>query len=746
MKRKLGLILAAMPIMASPALVHAQVANAADPSPTQTPDTSGEIIVTARLRAEPLQQTPLAVTAITAVEIANSHVQTFVELGNRLPNVQLGTIGQQGRASNMSIRGINYGNADQTGDPSNAFYLDGLYLTRATVNVQDIYDVQQLEVLRGPQNILMGRNAFGGAITIRSKRPTFDGLGGDVEAEVGNYGRRSLRANVNVPIIDDVLALRVASLFNKSDGFYRNVLDGNRRFGGDDTVNFRLGVMLKPTSNLSFYAKYERERNNGDPTPDLNASTPDMYFGQQATNPPNYPTSNPFSIKFNWPLGQKSFVHKDTGLLEGKLRFAGGEITSLTGYQDEKDGMITSTIGGTPNLNQYFQTQASAFSQELRINYELASWISVIAGGYYQTDKIHIGQIVTGVFGNTQNEVKQKRDSEAVFAEVELRPLEKVRINVGGREMWEKKTFSIYPTAARPAGSDFTTILPGLGTYGTSSANWQNFSPRVSVDYRPSSNLMVYATWSKGFKSGGYAALAANIAGAGPYNPEKVTSYEVGFKSTLFDRKLRFNVALFRNELAGLQRRITVQLGGVSANSIINAAGAITQGFEAELNFNPTKTWNIWANTGYLSSHYSSFCAAFGQAPGRPLCAGASPLAVDNTNLDLTNAPKWQIGGGTDYTLLMGEHGTIGFGVEGHYTSSLFTNDSNAALSKRAKMTTVDMNARWSPVSDRFWVTLYVRNLFNVIRTGQGTVAAPTLALWNPTPPRTMGGTVGFKF
>ncbi|HZU63766.1 MAG TPA: TonB-dependent receptor [Novosphingobium sp.] len=735
-------------------------------------DTSiADIVVTARKRAEPLQRTPLAVSALTSEQIEAKAPQNITDLGGSMPNVRIDSLGSQGRAGMLAIRGVNYARSDQAGDPSTAFYIDGLYQPRSTLNVLDMFDIESVEVLRGPQGTLFGRNAFAGAVNIQSKRPTQE-FGGQVEGRIGNYGRWETRAAVNVPIVQDVLAMRASLLVTKSDGYYHSIQENGKPLGGDDNITGRISLLYTPSPDWNIFFKYEHVRDRSQPTPAQNASTtpamassalPAQLFGSIAGDPPNLYNYPRYWTNVNIRPGQDSFVNQDNVALNITRNIEGGSINLITGYQYSSDALFTDPVGGKiAYLTNYYRTQLKNFSQEVRGIKELNKTFQLLVGAYYAHDDLTYGNITYSEYApltaaNSQTNVMQKRDSWAVFGELEVRPMRNVRLNFGGREMGETKDFyfayqSRDPTTVAAAVGLSPGVFLQVGPYGEAKKSWTNFSPKISVDWRPTSEMMLYASWTKGFKSGGFSAISTSLAGAGPYDPERIETWEAGLKSFWFHHRLKANITLFWNNLSDLQRSVNfINSQGQSSNNVFNAASAVTKGVELELEARLTRGLNITGSAGFLDAHYKSFCAAGFSATqilGQPTAqvCNTTTGALDWSGIPLYNAPKFQGSIGVDYKLDLHHGEAVRFNSELNYTSSLFTNDTPWPISMRRPMVVVDAGLRWNSKGDRYYAAFNVKNLFNRIDTQQAIRASSILTVFNYTAPRTYVATLGVKF
>jgi len=335
--------------------------------------------------------------------------------------------------------------------------------------------------------------------------------------------------------------------------------------------------------------------------------------------------------------------------------------------------------------------------------------------------------------------------------------MDRVRLNFSGRQMWEDKHFyfsrqsrnpSTVPAAVGLAGG---TFLPLATPYVTRQKSWQNFSPKISMDWRPTDDVMLYASWTKGFKSGGYPAITSVAPTA--YDPEKIETWEAGIKSFLFDRKLRANLTFFWNNLSDLQRSVnfTDPVTGAATNNVFNAASAVTKGVEVEFEARPVDNLTLRASGGYLKANYKDFCSAgfsstpiLGQA-AFPVCDAVAGK-VDYSGLPLYNAPKWQASFGGNYRVDLGNTGSVTFYGDVNYTSTLFTNDTPWPISRRGAMTLVDTSLQWKSADESLYASIYAQNLFNKIDTQQAIRSGATLTVFNYTPPRRYGLVIGTKF
>jgi iron complex outermembrane receptor protein len=719
------------------------------------------VIVRARKREETQQSTPVTLTAISGPTLERQFVTTLSDVRS-VPNIQIQYVGQFRAAMSATIRGIGYGGINSEIDPEVAVYVDGAYFTRNTTALLDLFDVESIEVLRGPQGTLFGRNALAGAINVRSKRPTGEfGVEGAIRA--GNYGRIDVRAAIDIPLVKDKVAARIAFLSQNSDGYFTNAVD-HKSFMGDDLIAIRPSVKFTPSDNFQWTLIGEFNRDRGDGTPNKNASRPNSTFCTLAglvgdTNCGAHPWSyihpglpgyipgderhnslgDPYTIAFNVTGPNRSDIW---GLVSEAIWDSDiGTFTSITSYRHVKEDFQVDSEG---DVILFFNAQRPAkvtdFSQELRYENKFGD-LDLMAGVYYLHSDLDTSMAVTSIFPAFENHRRstQKRDSFAAFLDLEYHFTDALSFEAGLRYSYEKKDFTF--GAAQP---------PGVAlTYQDLSANWSDVSPHVALHYNVNDDVMLYASWSRGFKSGGFNSLVATAADAGPYQPEKVDGFEIGMKGDFLDDRLRVNLAGFWQLFSGLQRQVVLVNGATTSNLIVNAADATTRGVELEITAVPVDGLRIHASAGYLDAYYTDFCSNIGvvNLPNLVPCSTAQPGFRDLSALNLTLAPKFNVSIGVEYTFEIGNAGSVTLQADYTHESSLETDTGNAAIGHRRPTDLVNASINWEHPSEKFGVSLFARNLFNEIYTQSGLdVGGGIWSTWIPNPPRTWGVELKFKF
>ena len=728
------------------------------PAPAQAgaaPGESGrvsEIVVTAQRRSESLQKVPIAVTAVTGADLARSGVNNLQSATNLVPGLQLG---QSLGSAQVALRGIGLENLSPGAEGSIAFHVDGVFLSRSIAALSSFYDVDQLEVLRGPQGTLYGRNATGGAINVITREPS-EQTSGYVDLTGGNYGRYATDGAVSGALIPGVLLGRLAFQTDDHDGYGRNIVTGH----DVDDLNeqsVRGKLIYKPVNHLSLElsADYHREADHsggyhflggaGFSAPDVPVEPTGLALGGEVANnerdiangqnPQNHVEFYGVSGKLIYDLGNNTELRsltayrRTTYSTQTDLDSTNLELAPT--YQSEHDNQISEELqlaGKTDRLTWltgffYFHENDEG-DLAIPFNNEL---VGFPAPGYQTQGYFSGGAIVT--------------DAEALFGQATYRIFDRLRLTVGGRYSVEHKTdhdkaaFD-YLTPYDPAALlDLTTLNRDKTFYA--------FTPRVALDYQITPSVLAYASWSKGFKSGTYNLGALQPA----VDPEKVTAYETGVKSTLLDRRLRVNLAGFYYDYSNLQ------VSKVVGQNIVleNAASATIYGLEAEVQAQLTPQLEIDANGSWLHARFDNYVSV-----------DAARAYGDGVTIDpQTNAPAFNLAGNTlpqapDFTFFVGAQyrwpteagefslrGELSWRDRSYFTPFDLNYVSQAAYNKvNAFVNWVEPDRRWS-------VSVFVKNLTNKTTVsdsyvGSALVGFPVNGYLDD--PRTYGVTVGYKF
>ena len=732
---------------------------AAAPTAAAAPDEGvQEIIVSARRRNESLGTTPISITAITTSQLENKASANLGDLQGAAPNLLITQQNSGGAAANLAIRGLTYADIEKSQEPTVGVVVDGVFIGTSTGQYLDFFDIEQIEVLRGPQGTLFGRNTIGGVINIRRTRPT-GRLGVKAEVSYGSFGTFQGRAVVNAPL-GDTLALKGFYFHNESDGFYHQY-GTNAHRGGSKNDNFGASLLFTPSNDFNALLTVEKQNQKFDVVNSNLAKTGEVFCVFEPANECNRNNTTDLYTVFGSPADSHYSAPAATLEMNGNLGSV--KLTSVTGYRESKEDQTQDFDSSSTDLyythrkQNYYQ-----FSQEVRGAGKLSDSFDYVVGGYYFKSKYNLFQS-TRLFGfnpaispdvadtNPQS-VTGKTESVAFFGDFDWAFAERFRLSFGGRWTQDKKQLS-------------NSFLQ-TGLIGTGDAKFSKFTPKVGLDFRPNDDTMLYASWSRGYRSGGFSSRAATATTAStPFQPEVVDSYEVGTKIAAFDRKLQFNISGFIAKYKNLQQNTTIP-GGPTGNQTItsNVGSADIKGIEADLTARPVTGLTLRAAVGLLDSKFKNFVA------GNVIFGTADIRQFDYSANDPIYSPKATLSGSIEYELpvtfavmtanvgirhispydqqislgaLTGNTGSpynpaLGNVIVNGNDPRVRTNTQN--LLDASLTTVVDLDGK------KVKLTVYGRNLTD----DRGTSAAFTVAgLWSfasAREPRAFGATLGFEF
>jgi iron complex outermembrane receptor protein len=596
-----------------------------------------EITVTARKREESMQSIPLAVTAFSGEDLERWMMRDIREMEGRIPNVVIDSVtGAAPGAGAFFIRGVGTQEVEKSFDPAVGIVIDGVAVSIVNGTLVNSFDFAYVEVLRGPQGTLFGKNTTGGVVNIRRTKPTGE-LGLRYEVTADDNDRLDVKGIVNFPIVKDKLAGKIS---------YLSMQDGSRveLFTYQDFDDESDGF---PSFNIASAAELPCAIAGfcGPPDSDLDEVNIDFYF------PIDYELEA-YTLEMNWEI-------------------AGGTLTSITGYRDTFDDTFID-FDATPLSFFHVQREQSQdqTSQELRYvsNDDFSENWNFVTGVYWMEDEYDLKQVnnlleflgpalqITG--GNITNHT---RESWAIFGEVAIDLGERWTLTVGGRYTEEEKEYTGTLLAILPDGTEITPIQSSVDE------DWNEFTPRIGLDYQWNEDLMLYAIYSEGFRSGGFNARNAVPGTLGPYDPEYVDQFEIGMKSDLLDGKMRLNLAAFYTDYTDKQEEfIRVNAIQGSVTIVENAGEVTTQGLEAELTWLLTPNLTVGGNLGYLDAEYDEFMAD-GNDDG---------VVDDLSGLELRRTPDWTGGIYANYAVPLGS-GTFGIDAGYRYTDEYYVDAGN---------------------------------------------------------------------
>ena len=705
----------------------------------------GDIVVTAQFREQSLQKTPIAITAVNA-EMMEARAQTsVVDIANQAPSVTLKPAAAgQGPALQASIRGIGQSDSSLAFEPGVGLYVDDVYYSTLTGSVVELLDLDRVEVLRGPQGTLSGRNSIGGALKLYSAKPKGTGEG-YVAATVGNDGRLQFRGAADIKLVEDVAFFRLSGLTNQVDGHvtrydYRclhpgatdvpSVISQNSgdcklgTAGGKDYAAVRGALRLLPAAGLeiNIIGDYTRDNSEvqastqtyaGPPTNpglidfaipgyDSRFLAPDPYtsFATYCNNK-DYPGGDP-SLAYCSPAVNRVKAWGVSGHVEWALNDAFA-LTSITAYRRYRAEYVSDTDGSPFGLeNQYYNPRHRQFTQELRLNGGVGDLIDFTVGGFYLNARsVNAGRIDAPVFFLTDfiQGDRVKSTSKAGFLHSVVHVTDRLNLTGGIRYTKEEKAY----TYIRQVLSGGPQVSGLTNTYKGS--NWDY---RAAIDYQLADSVLVYGQYATGFKGGGAIPRPITLDHALPsfpfskFGPETLESFEIGFKSTFFDRRARLNVAAFTSNYDNIQMQISDCGNGgpfVYCIAQANVGSARVKGLEAELTAEPVDGLTIDGAASYLDFQYKSVNASTGV-----LLDFVPPLA-----------PKWKWSLGAQYAFDLGGNGTLTPRIDAAYQSAVYFDAVNTPGNRVDPYTLLNARLSYRTRDERWEAALEVVNLTNKV-------------------------------
>lgn len=717
-------------------VAFADVASAQEQTSPASDDVIGEVVVTAQKRTQNAQDVPIALTAFGTEQLENQTVLNLTDLNSKVPNVVLAPVGAYPYASAFYIRGLGFADVESTFEPSVGVEMNGVYLARNSGALQDFFDIESVEILRGPQGTLYGRNTIGGVVSVRTKTPVpGEGFSGDSQLTYGDHGRQEARFAINVPL-GDIFAARASVLYKSYDGYNRNVWR-NEDVGDNEVVAGRFTLVARPTDNFdaTLVADIDRERGSGAAfrnaalpgnvyynfSPDTGTTTPIFTVpGADPTNPYNVYNNTPvFADIDTWGLALT--MNWDTGI---------GTITSVTGYR-EFDDLVQSDYDASP-VNFFYALRDQThqqISQEFRLSGGNDK-LDYVVGVYYLDQTYDITNAQGGSIYGTATPAQiasQDNTAYALFGQLDYKLAEDLTLTLGGRYSYEEKTFTNQPL-----------FFPISRTYEN---NWDNFAPKIGLTYQASDNVLVYGSYSEGFRSGGYNGRAASFTSAGPYNAEIVKSIEAGVKTDLFDQRVRFNAAIFSSTYSDMQVGTQgLTSGGVYESIVTNAGEAKIDGAEAEVLWSVGGGFLLNANLSLLNARFvENFTDFASDGVNNP---------TDNSDLPLSYAPDSAGSIGLTYNRVIGP-GELTFNTNAVYMDDVYTSGGvlNRTSDVQVRPSNTLYDATLSYRADAGWrVAVWGKNLADeeVINNTFGLGALGNLRIYQP--PRTWAVELGYKF
>lgn len=719
-------------------------------SPDAPPVEEGEIIVTAQKRTESLQRIPLAVTALDSNALRARDATTVASLQGVVPNVRMSENLAQPR---VTLRGIGVENSAAGAESSIAFNQDGVFYARPSAIFASYYDVARVEVLRGPQGTLYGRNATGGSVNIITNRPT-DNFGAGISVTGGNYETINSEGFLNVPLSERVSG-RISFGTQHHSGYGRNLVTGSD-IDNRDSQSVRAQLLIKPKDELSILlaADYSRQKDHSNAYHQLGgvgftmAGVPITPLGIVLGGNPS-PDPRDISTP-NDPLNRNHFYG---GRLEIEYGLSDAiSVKSLTSYRHSDTFNVAdgNPLTIPPLVLVYALEKSKQFSQELQLNVDMEK-NKLVAGLYYLNERnngTHIVPISFAVLGGPNILAQGARaggklntDAVAFYAQDTYSLTPSIRLTLGGRYSWERKATSRVNEV--DFGRLFSLDNGPLAPFVYQRKTFKSFTPKIGIDIDIARNTLAYASFSKGFKSGTFGL--GNLTSAPALQPEKIDAYEAGIKSTFFDRRVRLNFAGFYYNYKNLQ------VSRIENTFMVldNAASARIYGLEGELEVKPVDAVRLYANASWLNARFKNYVSI---DPNRPAGDGVTfdqgVPAFDLRGNALPQAPDFSALTGAEYNFPLAS-GTARLTVEGNWTDRLYFNSFNTRTLSQEPHWILNAYLGWTSPDKQFSVAAYLKNATNKLVWTFAESSGPIIgsaAGGFLEAPRTFGITIGYKY
>ena len=737
--------------------------------------TGNEITVIARRREERLLDVPIAISALNTEALEKAGAKDLSGIQGAIPNVNI----VQGRGSassaNFYIRGIGQPDALQTFDPAVGVYVDGVYLSRIQGALLNLFDVERVEVLRGPQGTLYGKNTIGGAVNVVSKKPSLDTVKGEAAITYGRFDEVTAKGYVSAPLVTDKLALSLAGVYDDRDGIVTDPLTG-RKYNDRNNLSGRAILRAKPadTVEVLISGDYTRQRNAatlGYLTAPLIQT--DFARGAVVLAPAN--PYGPYDYKASTSLapdqGQKLDHWGVSGTINVDLSDS-FQLSSITAYRKLKTDFFIDIDATQFELGDVFVgVRQEQFSQELQLKYD-ADQLKGVFGLYYLNENVrsHQEAYADGLFAFNGFPItflrtiddKQVTKSYAAFGQLTYDFTEQFSMTAGLRYTHEKKTYNRCTVTASSLGLlnnlryCFPDNLPAPFT-GDNDVSYDAWTPMVSLSYKPTPDTLVYASASRGFKAGGFngrvnsngdiSVTQNGVTTVIPnFEPETVWSYEAGAKGTFLDGRVNVSAAAFYTDYNNFQARVgngtNVGLGG--SFPVLNAGKLRIQGFEFDISVRPVTPLTLFASVGYLDADYKRF-----DDPRRLPPAGGAAFSCNPTGAKITCrpafAPPLTLRAGGEYRVPLGE-ASLTLGGDVRFVDKQYLSvDNRPGLTEDGYL----LGNLYAQVDfDKFYLRGAVKNVGNTLykTDGQEFSSVGNIQTVYYGDPRTWNVTVGVRF
>lgn len=633
-----------------------------------------EIMVTAEKRTNNLQDSAVSVTALSADSLNRAGVMSTNDLQGLVPGLTLGS----GQSPVIGLRGISSDGNLPTGDPAVAFHVDGVYLSRSSAVKAGFYDLERVEVLRGPQGILYGRNVTGGSINVITNKPNFEGASGSIEAHIGNYNRRNIKSVANLPLIDDVLATRIAFNYDQRDSFETLGATNNDHGGGAlDDLSVRLHTLYTPNDDLSMLFSYETTSRDGGMAVTVPKGSANPYNTAMNTEPKFWEENESFRYELNYDMDW-------------------AQLTYIGAWFDHQSfGLSDFDLNNTQTQSAEQLLNSKQLTHELRLASEGNEKLDWIVGLYsFSEESQRFAVVDLRPFLFIDQELPDfESESRAVFGSVTYKLSDAARIVAGLRYSEDEKTES---NSYREATNRFGTFV----ATGSQKGDWDSTDWQLGLELDVGEDHLVFAKVGSGYKAGGFvdaiSAILTNVDKA-DYGPEELLAFEIGHKSEFFDNRLRVNSTAYYYDYENQQ--LVVFFGG---GNIIENADSEVYGFEVETLLAPVDNALINFSVAYSHSEYDDDSFLFD---------GTQNASIDVAGNRLSGSPELTTTLGIQYTWTLENGATLIPSFSYHWEDKTDLRQFGHAEDTQGQWHETDVRLTYRSVNDKWFVEGWGKNL-----------------------------------
>ncbi|MCP5007814.1 MAG: TonB-dependent receptor [Planctomycetes bacterium] len=652
-----------------------------------------EVIVTAarkKSRSEAIQDVPAAISVYSGETIEDNFIRDLTGIDRMAPNVKMDDIGTYPNSSNVFIRGMGVTSSIPSDEPTVGIFVDGMYLGTNIISLIDLFDVESVEVLRGPQGTLFGRNVTGGAVLVRHRRPTGKfGIRG--KTTVGTYEWVEQNLVVEAPVTDK-LAWKLGMLYRDKGGYYDNTLNSSDDLGDDRTWLVRPMFTWKPTENLEVTVIAEFSDFEGDGVPIRLLKDKNPIF-------PETPSTSSKSLITD--MEPDADYHTEQIVVDINWNIGPGKLTSIAGYRQYKTS-IEIDADGTGNVIFHSKgtNQQDQFSEELRYAMSFFDRIDLTTGVNFFTQNVKgaaTRNILNGI-SKLAGDNFLDQYSVGFFSQGSVDLTDTLTLTLGGRYTWEEKDVKIASWKG-----DRTPDLTGFTYDFIDQERWDFVSWHGSLDWHPTDDITLYASTTRSFRSGGFNLRNTLPASPGPYGKERVDAFEVGIKADWLNGRVRTNLTGYLNDYKDLQRTV---VGSNVEQEVLNAADATIKGFEAEITILPFDNFQLDFTLGYTDAKFDKY-------EGLDVTGDGVPDPKLAKHLDFMNVPDWTayLGGAYFIPIPWEFGGELELRASASYRDSFPITEKNEL--RQNSYTLVDASMSYSFFDEHFKFSIFGKNLLD---------------------------------